>query len=163
MSFKTRVAAAAAAILFALPAVADGIRVEDPFARVSARMSASGAAFMIIHNETGAADRLVDVRSDIAEKTELHTHNEDANGVMRMIHVEEGFELPEGGAIAMVRGGHHVMFLGLRQPLENGMTFPLTLVFEKAGEMTIDVPVDLDRKPMHGNMSHGSMQGAASN
>lgn len=158
MSFKLRIAAAAAALLVATPVLAEGIRVDDPYARVSARMSKSGAAFMVIHNETGAADHLVDAKSDVAEKVELHTHEEDANGVMRMIHVEEGFDLPKDGTIEMARGGKHVMFLGLKQELKNGDMVPVTLVFEKAGEVAIEVPVDLDRKPMHGKMKHGGMK-----
>ena len=158
MSFKTRLAAATAAILLAAPAFAEGIRVDDPYARVSAMMSTSGAAFMMIHNETGQDDHLVEARSDIADKVELHTHQEDANGVMKMIHVAEGFALPKDGMIAMERGGKHVMFLGLKQPLEQGQIVPVTLVFEKAGEVAVDVPVDLNRKPMHGQMNHGQMQ-----
>ena len=155
MSFKSRIAAAAAAVLLAAPAFAQGIMVDDPYARVSAMMSTSGAAFMVIHNHSGQDDHLIDARSDIAEKTELHTHLEDANGVMKMIHVAEGFDLPRDGMIEMARGGKHVMFLGLKQPLQQGDIVPLTLVFEKAGEVTVDVPVDLNRKPMHGMMNHG--------
>ena len=147
--------AAGAALMLAMPAFADGIRVEDPYARVSAMMSSSGAAFMMIHNETGQADHLIDAKSDISAKVELHTHKEDADGVMRMIHVEEGFELPADGMIAMKRGGHHVMFLGLNQPLEHGDTVNVTLVFKNAGEVAIEVPVDLKRKPKHGMMNHG--------
>lgn len=154
MSFKLRIAAAAAAIALASPLFADGIKVEDPYARASASMSTSGAAFMMIHNETGEADRLVDVKSDIAQKVELHTHIEDANGVMKMVHVMEGFELPADGMIAMQRGGKHVMFMGLNQPLEHGDKVNVTLVFEKAGEVGVEIPVDLERKPMHGQMQH---------
>jgi len=159
MSFtKTLFGALAATTLLASAALAEGIVVNDPYARVSAKMSASGAAFMIIENQTGEADRLIDAKSDVSEKVELHTHKEDDQGVMRMIHVEEGFDLPADGKIEMVRGGHHVMFLGLKEPLENGDVVPVTLVFEKAGEVQIDVPVDLDRMPMHGKMmDHSKM------
>ena len=76
---------------------------------------------------------------------------------MRMIHVEEGFALPAGGHIMMARGGHHVMFLGLTRPLQDGDNVQLTLEFEKAGDIAVTVPVDLQRKPDHGNMGHGSM------
>lgn len=166
MSFKTRIAAIAASAFLALPAFADsGIEVHDPYARASTMMSTSGAAFMMIHSHSDEDDRLIGVRSDIAEKTELHTHLEDENGVMKMVHVEEGFPLPAQGEIAMQRGGNHVMFLGLKQPLEQGDIVPITLEFEKAGDVTVEVPVDLDRKPMHGQMNHGEMKmnGAASN
>jgi copper(I)-binding protein len=151
-STKTFLAAIAAAS-FALPAFAADIVVKDPYARVSTMMSQSGAAFMIIENTGQTDDHLVGVRSDIAAKTELHTHREDDMGVMRMIHVEEGFALPAGGTIEMVRGGHHVMFLGLEQSLEHGDTVEITLEFREAGEVGVTVPVDLERKLMHG-MGH---------
>jgi copper(I)-binding protein len=70
---------------------------------------------------------------------------------MRMIHVEEGFALPEGGEIRMERGGHHVMLMGLTAPFEQGGTIPLTLIFETSGEVTLDVPVDLERAPADGH------------
>ncbi|MGH1353922.1 MAG: copper chaperone PCu(A)C [Thalassovita sp.] len=163
MSFKTTLFAAAAAVAVAMPAFAEGIMVNDPYARVSAKMSSSGAAFMVIENHTGHADHLVSAASDVAEKVELHTHKEDSNGVMRMLHVEEGFMLPADGSIEMKRGGHHVMFLGLKKPLKDGDTVHVTLQFEKAGAVEVDVPVDLKRKPMHGKMDHGKMDHGSMN
>ena len=159
MSFKTTLAAAAAACAIALPAWAGDIMVKDPYARASTMMSSSGAAFMMIHNHGDSDDRLVAAASPVAKKVELHTHKEDENGVMRMIHVEEGFALPAGGMIAMQRGGHHVMFMGITEPFEQGDTVPLTLTFEQAGDVAVEVPVDLERKPRQGgmDMDHGDM------
>lgn len=156
MSFKTTLLAAAAAVAFALPALADGmIMVQDPYARVSTMMSNSGAAFMTLMNHGAEDDRLIAARSDVAEKVELHTHIEDANGVMKMVEVKEGFPVPAGGMHALARGGDHVMFLGLKQPLKQGDMVTLTLTFEKAGDVTVEVPVDLTRKPgMEMNMQH---------
>lgn len=168
MSFKSTLFAGVAALSFALPAFADGIMIHDPYARASAMMSQSGAAFMEIMNQTDTDDRLIDARSDVAQRVELHTHQEDANGVMRMIHVEEGFAIPAGGSHALARGGDHVMFLGLNQPFEHGYEIEVTLVFEQAGEMTVTIPIDLERNPMrqqmqgHGQMNHGNMGNAAS-
>jgi copper(I)-binding protein len=160
MSLKSTIFAASAAAFLAFPAFAQGIDVQDPYARSASAMATTGAAFMVITNTGGAADRLIGASSDVAEKVELHTHKEDANGVMRMIHVEEGFELPEGGEIVMERGGHHVMFMGLKEPMAQGDMIDLTLVFEQAGEVAVQVPVDLDRMPQagaHGGMNHGTM------
>lgn len=148
--FRTILAAASAA-LFATTALAE-IAVNDPYARSSNAMA--GAAFMTITNAGGTDDRLIDARADISKRVELHTHIEE-DGVMRMVHVEEGFELPADGAIEMKRGSYHVMFMGLNEPLEQGDTFPLTLVFESGTEMTIDVTVDNER--MDGMMGHGNM------
>ncbi len=165
MSLKSTVFAALATTVFALPALAaddvmaGDLMIHDPYARVSAKMSKSGAAFMMIHNKGSEADHLISVASPVAERVELHTHKEDSNGVMKMLHVEEGFDVPADGQLAMERGGHHVMFLGLKQELKQGDMVPVTLVFEKAGEVQVNVPVDLERKPgmgmKHGDMDHG--------
>jgi copper(I)-binding protein len=164
MSLKSTILAASAAVFLAFPAFAQAIAVQDPYARSASAMATTGAAFMVITNTGGAADRLIGASSDAAEKVELHTHKEDANGVMRMIHVEEGFDLPEGGEIVMERGGHHVMFMGLKAPMVQGEMIDLTLVFEQAGEVAVQVPVDLERMPQagahggHGAMGHGTMK-----
>ena len=159
MNMKTLLLAAALPF-FAGHAVAGEakIMVMDPYARASTPTSKSGAIFFELVNH-GEADRLIAASTDLANRTELHTHEEDANGVMRMIHIEEGFALPAGESLMLKRGGKHVMLMGLTQPLENGATVPLTLTFEKAGDVVVEVPVDLDRKPAgghgHGHGDHG--------
>lgn len=157
MSFKTLACAAAAVITLTLPAWAENttITVQDAYARSSTKMSKTGAAFMVLMNSGEENDRLIDVRSDAADRVELHTHVSDANGVMQMKRAEDGFPVPAGGMHALARGGDHVMFLGIRRPFEQGETIPLTLVFDKAGEVRIEVPVDLTRKPGMG-MQHGN-------
>jgi len=159
MSFKSTLLAATAALSLATAAFAgDTIMVQDPYARSSTAKSTSGAAFMTLMNPGSEDDRLIAARSDAAKKVELHTHIQDANGVMKMVHVEEGFVVPAGGTHALARGGDHVMLMGLNHALEQGEKISITLTFEKTGEMTVEVPVDLTRKPdakMHG-MKHSS-------
>jgi copper(I)-binding protein len=96
---------------------------------------------MVIRNHGSSDDRLTDARSDIAARVELHTHRMTEDGVMQMIHVPEGFDLPAGGEIVMERGGHHVMLMGLTRPLAEGDSFTLVLVFAQAGEVPVEVPV----------------------
>jgi len=156
MSFKSTFLAASAAILMATTAFAEGVEVHHPYARSASNMATTGAAFMVIHNHGGPDDRLIGATSDVAARVELHTHREDDNGVMRMIHVEEGFDLPTDGEIIMERGGHHVMFMGLNAPLTQGDVIDVTLIFETAGEVVVQVPVDLERQPGAGAHSgHG--------
>ena len=139
-------ALAAAAALFALPAAAQDIEVRDAYARAASPVAKSGAAFMEIVNHGTADDRLIAAESDIAARVELHTHVEEGD-VMRMVHVEEGFALPAGQTLVLQRGGRHVMFMGLTQPLEQGDRVAVTLSFENAGARTVDIPVDLERRP----------------
>jgi copper(I)-binding protein len=46
------------------------------------------------------------------------------------------------------------MFMGLSKPLSQGDLIDVTLTFEKAGEVTLQIPVDNDRAPAHG-AGHG--------
>ena len=140
----------AAAVAFAVPAAAaDGITITDAYAIAASPMAKAGAAFFVIENLTDTDDRLIDARSDVAMKVELHTHIAGDGGMMQMVHVPEGFAVPAGGSHALQRGGDHVMFMGLTRGLAEGDTVAVTLVFEKAGEIEIEVPVDLSRpEPM---------------
>ncbi len=126
--------------------LADPIAVADAYARSGAK---SGAAFFTILNTGTVDDRLVGVSSDVARRTELHTHIMNDQGVMRMVHVEDGFAIPAGGEHQLARGGDHVMLMGLATPLEQGGTVTITLEFEVAGEISIEIPVDNDRKASH--------------
>ncbi len=158
MSFKMILAAAAATALFAGSAMAD-IMVKEPYARVSTATAMSGAAFMDLMNTGTEDDRLIEARSDVAERVELHTHLQDANGVMRMVEVKDGFVVPAGGMAMLARGGDHVMFMGLKRSLAHGDNVDVTLVFEKAGEIAVTIPVDLERKPEGGHgHAHGQMK-----
>ena len=121
------------------------IRVEDAYARAARPNAPVGAAFMVIVNGGDTADRLIAVASDAAERVELHTHIEDGDGIMRMRPVEGGIAIPADGTHALQRGGDHVMFMGLRAPLEPGGSVTVTLTFETAGDIVVEIPVDLER------------------
>jgi copper(I)-binding protein len=156
MSFKSTLLAALAATTLGLPALAQEIHILDTYARSASPSAKTGAAFMLIENIGDADDRLIGAASPAAKMVQLHTHREDAQGVMQMVHVEEGFDLPAGETLVLQRGGHHVMFMGLTEPFEQGKTIPLTLSFEKSGDITLEIPVDLTRTPAEG---HGAGQG----
>ena len=158
--FRTVTVAFTVAVTFAVTTVtasafAADIDINDPWARASAGMARAGAAFMEIRN-TGGADRLVAASADVSETVELHTHIQDGE-IMRMRRVD-AIDLPAGETVRLEPGGLHVMFLGLHAPLEEGQRFPLTLTFETAGDVTIDVEIKnaAAMAPMQGDdHSHG--------
>ncbi|EEW56860.1 MAG: copper chaperone PCu(A)C [Tritonibacter mobilis] len=155
MSFKSlsRSAAFSAIATLALVGTAAAeMIVQDAYARSSNKMS--GGAFMEVLNQGDTDDRLVEARSDVAKRVELHTSKEDANGVMKMMPVEEGFAIPAGGTHMFQRGGDHIMFMGLNRELKDGDKIDVTLVFEKAGEVPVQIEVDMDRQPTEGHAGH---------
>lgn len=119
--------------------------VEEPFLRSSLPTSTTGAAFLVLRNQTGRDDKLVGARSDLAGRVELHSHSQDADGVMRMGQIEGGVPLADGATHVFARGGDHLMFMGLQEPLTQGQLVTVTLEFETAGDVAITVPVDLNR------------------
>ncbi|MDO5658898.1 MAG: copper chaperone PCu(A)C [Paracoccus sp. (in: a-proteobacteria)] len=139
--------AALTAPAFATSDNASGSPIEfgQPYARSSNPQV--GAAFMELVN-TGDADcTLTEVRADISERVELHTHREDSDGVVRMLPVEEPIIIPAGGSHWLERGADHVMFIGLHKPLEQGETFMAEFDFGDCGTEPVELAVDNDFAP----------------
>lgn len=155
MTLKSTLFAGFAALSFATAAFGGDIMIDDPYARASGMSAKAGAAFFTIHNHGAEADRLVAATSEISKVTELHTHRDMGDGIMKMVHVEEGFEVPAQGSHSLARGGDHVMFMGLNAPMTQGDVVSVTLTFEKAGDIVVEIPVDLERTDA---MAHGEMK-----
>ena len=118
----------------------DGFRIDAASVRIPFPGAAAGAAYLVIGNASDDDDRLVDVRSNAARRAELHSHV-DADGIVMMQLVDDGFPIPAGGTLELVPGGDHVMFMGLEGRLGDGDRVPVTLVFEVAGEIELEIPV----------------------
>jgi copper(I)-binding protein len=137
----------------AVLAETNGITVEDGFAFAAGAMARSGAAYMRITNSNAEDDRLVAARSDAAQRVELHTHVLQ-DGVARMVEVTEGIPIPAGETVLLERGGLHVMFMGLTGPWSTDAPVEVVLVFEKAGEVPVALPVTPEM-PMPPAGTHG--------
>lgn len=99
----------------------------------------NSAAYFTVVNEGGSADRLTAVATPVADRAELHTHVME-KGIMKMRPVSH-VEIPAGENVRFEPGALHVMLMGLKQPLKAGERVPLTLSFQKAGTITVEVPV----------------------
>lgn len=145
------------------------VTVTGQWARTSPTMATMGAAYVTITSATDDKLTGAKVDADVAASAEVHetvmaeggtptsmpmgsattamgsdtTMNTGGEMTMRPV---EFIELPAGVAVQMKPGGYHIMLIDLLKPLEVGASIKLTLVFEKAGEITIDVPV-LDEAP----------------
>lgn len=130
------------------------VEIDHPWSRATAPSAANGAAYFVLNNTGKEDDRLLSASTPVAEKAELHTHLMD-NGVMKMRPVN-AIEVTPGSPTALAPGGLHVMLLGLKQPLAKGKSFPLTLVFEKAGSVVVQVDVQGagETAPSHGGSGH---------
>jgi copper(I)-binding protein len=138
----------------AAPAQSATIAVQQAFARATPAGAKNGAVYMTIVNHGASEDRLVAASTPVAGRAELH-RTIDEGGVMKMRPVDAIPIPPAGGQAVLKPGGLHLMLLGLTAPLKLGQAFPLTLVFAKAGQLTVTVMVE---KPgAMGTMSGMSM------
>jgi copper(I)-binding protein len=143
-SLTRRALLIAAAAIAALPAAAHDYTAGDlaighPWTR-AAGANGNGAAFMQLRNTGAQADRLVSASTPMARVVELHTMLRDGD-VMRMRPVQD-IPVPAGGAVALAPGGFHIMLIGLTGPLAQGSRVPLTLRFERAGEVQVELSVE---------------------
>ena len=138
----SKLAFAALLMVAAVPAFAQSpsIQVENPWARATPSGAKTGAVYMTIDNKSSIADRLTGVSSEVAKKLQIHETKTD-KGITKMREISGGLPVPAGGSVVLKPGGYHVMLIDLNKPLKAGETFPLTLVFEKAGKISITVPV----------------------
>jgi periplasmic copper chaperone A len=98
----------------------------------------NSAAYLTIRNDGPDDDRLVEVRSPAAGRTELHETRAEG-GLMRM-HAVDGVDLPAGETIRLEPGGLHVMLFDVTE-LAAGSTTPLELVFEHGPPQTVEATV----------------------
>lgn len=110
------------------------------------------AAYFVIHNTGKAADTLLSVDSPIAGVAELHEHVMQ-NDLMKMQQVPK-VEIPAGGTVTFAPMAYHVMLLDLkdRSQLSDGKRFPMTMHFEKSGDVTVEVAVQ--KKAPDGTQTH---------
>lgn len=146
-------------ITFLVTACGSGeLAVNDAWAR-PALAGQTGAVYFVIDNP-GEADTLLSVRTDASASTEMHmsmmvsNDSSDQNmdsmsdssmgdmsgEVMTMVQ-QDNVPVPAKGKVAFEPGGLHVMLLGLKDNLVEGQTIEVTLNFEKAGPITVQVPV----------------------
>ena len=125
-------------LLVALLLAATPVKVEGPWARATPPGTKIGAAYMKI-TSGGTADRLVGASSPAAAKVELHV-TEKKGEVMRMREVK-AYDIPAKGGFELAPGGAHLMLVDLKAPLKEGAKVPMTLRFEKAGEVKVELQV----------------------
>jgi len=95
----------------------------------------NGVVYLTMNN-SGTADTLVSVETDVCKKTELH-QSKMVDGMMTMNMLKGGLAVPEHGLVKMEPGSYHIMLIGMQKDLNPGDTFALTLNFEKSGPVTV--------------------------
>jgi periplasmic copper chaperone A len=113
------------------------IEVSDAWAPATPPNASVGAAYMRV--ETQAADTLLGASTPIAASVEVHETSSDGD-MVRMRKLESVPVTPADPA-TFEPGGRHFMLIGLTAPLQASSHIPLTLRFQNAGEIRVDVEI----------------------
>lgn len=150
-------AAAALALCSSAAAAKDykvgALEIKNPWIPVTPKGAPVAGGYLTIVNSGTAPDRLIGGSSSLASRFEIHRMTMD-QGVMRMRPVTGGLEIKPGEKVELKPGSLHVMFVGLKQPVEKGRTIKGTLVFEKAGPVEIEYVVEAQRGPPGSHSGH---------
>lgn len=84
-------------------------------------------------------DRLVGAETPRAGMAQIHVVSE-ADGMARMRQAE-GVDVPAHTSVALAPQGTHIMLMDLLRPLVAGERFPLSLQFDHAGKVGVNVEV----------------------
>jgi periplasmic copper chaperone A len=125
------------------------IQVRHPWSRATPPGAKVAVAYMEIRNSGSQPDRLLAISTKVAQRVEMHVSQREGE-VMKMRQVK-AFEIPARESYALRPGGSHLMLVDLAQPLKKGERFTMTLRFERAGEVEIELEVQElgSRHPHH--------------
>jgi copper(I)-binding protein len=137
---------AVAAWLFATGALAQqyklgAIEIDHPWSRATPKGAKIGAGYLSIKNAGSTPDRLLGGSFADAGKVEVHQMTMD-QGVMKMRPVSGGVEIKPGETVELKPDGYHLMFIGLKQPLQKGERVDGTLEFENSGTVQVQYTVE---------------------
>ena len=102
------------------------VTVKDAWVRATVPQQKATGAFMQLN--AARDSKLVSASSPITPVVEVHEMIMQ-DSVMKMRQIP-GLDLPAGKTVELKPGGYHVMLMDLKQPVKEGDTVPLTLVFE---------------------------------
>lgn len=106
---------------------------------------------MTVVNE-GETDRLLSATSPAAGSIEIHAIRVKGP-VLEMRKLDSGLVIPPANQQILKPRGYHLLMSGLASPLSVGSKLPITLVFEKAGRVTVDFAVEAPDTVGHATLS----------
>ena len=112
------------------------ILISDAWARATAVVDGTGVVYVSMI-DLATPDRLIRVSTPIATSAGLYK-SELVDGIMHMRPVPS-LPITQDAPLNLTPDGYHIMLIGLQKNLEEGQHFPLTLTFEKSGELHANV------------------------
>lgn len=132
---------------------AHAIMLHDGWIRAAPPTAPVRAGYVMVMNHGDAAVVINQVRSEAFERIEIHTMDDDDDGVMRMRPLER-LELAPFASIALKPGGMHLMLFGPQPGFDEAGSAELVFLHddEELARARFPVKADADTAPEHDAM-----------
>lgn len=127
------------AMLLACSDQKGGLQATDAHIRALAPGQTRAAVYLRLHNLDARERTIQHVATPIAAVAEVHRHLYE-DGVMKMRAVPHP-RIAANSELAFEPGGYHIMLIDVAENPAIGSHFPLTLEFDGAEQLVIDVEV----------------------
>ncbi|MBF0358344.1 MAG: copper chaperone PCu(A)C [Magnetococcales bacterium] len=143
--------------LISMPAMADGIKVEEAWVRAAPPSVKVLAAYMTIKNDGDTGKTIIGAHSPQFAKVEFH-ESLNLNGMATMI-ARDSLVIGAGSEVALKPGGYHMMLIGSQRMIHPGDKISLTLLFSDrtSHEVIANVRKGHGKAMDHSRMNHNMM------
>lgn len=121
------------------------LEVENAYATPTFALAKMGAGYFTLHNSTDeeVAITAISLSENVANRIEMHeTFVEGDMAKMRQLKLP--FKMNPGETVEFKPKGKHLMLMGLKKPLESGMTFSVTLELSSGDRLSSGVAQEIE-------------------
>ncbi|WP_203301431.1 copper chaperone PCu(A)C [Marinobacter sediminum] len=134
--------------------VTEAVHIDHPWSRPTPPGTPMGVGYLVIRNTSDADITLIGAHTPRAASVSIH-ESMMHDGMMKMQPLKNGLTIPAGETVELKPHGYHLMLEKLNGPLQEGESVPLTLEFDGAAALDVQLMVEpLDGGSMKGEMDH---------
>ncbi|MCB9982766.1 MAG: copper chaperone PCu(A)C [Rhodospirillales bacterium] len=115
------------------------VSAHNAYAYATSPVQEDGAVFVELRNDGEQDVKITAAAADVSEVVELHTHIIDGDVVM--MRQVDGYDIPAGESIVLEPMGHHIMLMGLKAPLVEGESFPVSITDANGASASFTVEI----------------------
>ncbi len=126
-------------LMFSPVLYAQQLLISDPYIKGNIPGTKNTSGYLTLENHSDRDIKIVDVKTAVAKRAELHEHSMD-NDKMMMRKVDS-VQVKAHSQVVFNQHGYHIMFIGVKQNLKAGQTVELKLIYADGQEQEIEMPV----------------------
>ncbi|MCW7469526.1 copper chaperone PCu(A)C [Leptospira kanakyensis] len=124
--------------LITTPLLTKEVKIENAYIKYTS--STTSVVYLTLNNGTNIEKKLIQTKSNIADRVELYTMLPSGTG-MKMVPVNE-IPIPKNGMTHLTPRGFHIMLFGITSPLKLKDSIPFRFIFSDGSEVQTNISVE---------------------